>query len=138
MTYSQKIGLILIIVASLALCVFGVSAAAKFYLGGAEQRSAAAVCGERRGVRHTVIISDSQLSRADISARVCDELIVINKDDAQRRLAFGTHDHHVAYDGADGRLVGQGGTLSLVLTEKGEFSFHDHFDGAVHGHFSVK
>jgi hypothetical protein len=134
----KKVVLILAIVATLAASVFGVSAAAKFYLGGAEQRSATALCGDRRGTPRTVTILDGQLSRTDVSAQLCDELIIINKDAVQRRLAFGAHDHHVTYDGADGRLIGQGETLSLVLTKKGEFSFHDHFDEAVHGHFSVK
>jgi len=137
MTRFKKTALILAIVVTLVACVVGVSMAAKFYLGGAEQRSATALCGDRRGMSHTVTISDSQLSRTDVSAQLCDELIIINKDAVRRRLAFGAHDHHVTYDGADGRLIGQSEMLSLVLTKKGEFSFHDHFDEAVHGHFSV-
>jgi hypothetical protein len=138
MSRFKKAALLVAIVVTLVACVFGVSVAAKFYIGGAEQRSATALCGNRRGTSHTITISGSQLSRADMSAQLCDELIIINNDAVQRRLAFGAHNHHVTYDGADGRLIGQGETLSLVLTKKGEFSFHDHFDEAVHGHFSVK
>lgn len=137
MARSKKLLLIAAILVALAAVTVGVSAAARFYLGGAEQRSATA-CSGRHGATHTVAISQGQLSHADVSARLCDELVIINKDSTRRRLAFGAHSHHTDYDGADGRLIGQDETLTLVLSKRGEFSFHDHFDDSVHGHFTVE
>ena len=138
MSRSKKLLAIIIFVTLLAAVIVGVSSAAKFYLGGAAQRSAAAVCGDQRGAQHVITISHGLASPDNVSARLCDELVIRNDDSTQRRLAFGAHSHHVDYDGADGRLVGRGEMISLVLTQKGEFSFHDHFDEAVHGHFSVE
>lgn len=116
----------------------GVSAAARFYLGGAEQRSADALCRDQPGRTHTVTISEGRVDVASVTARVCDKLVIINADSAQRRLAFGEHDHHVAYDGADGRLLGKDDALTLVLTETGQFIFHDHFDSGIQGSFTVR
>lgn len=137
MSRQQKALLIAGIMIALALVAIGAGAAARFYLGGAKQQSAAMICGDRRGVSHVVTIEGGRVRPESVSAHLCDELTLLNKDAAQRRLAFGEHDHHVAYDGADGRLVGQGETLTLVLSEAGEFVFHDHFDETVHGHFTV-
>lgn len=138
MSRGKKLLLIAAILGVVIAVVFGVSAAARFYLGGAEQQSVAAVCGERHGMTHTLIIADDRLNKTSVSANLCDELVIISQDSAQRRLAFGSHRHHSDYDGADGRLIGRDEKISLVLSKRGEFSFHDHFDDAVHGHFTVK
>lgn len=118
--------------------VTGTVMAARFYFGGSDQRSAQSVCLDNSGHERRVAIRDGVVTPAAIMAWRCDRLVITNYDDAKRRLAFGEHDHHVDYDGADGRLLGKDQTLTIVLSEPGEFMFHDHFDEAVHGHFTVQ
>lgn len=118
--------------------MIGTVAAARFYFGGSDQRSAQSVCSDTVGHERRVAIRDGVVTPAAVMAWRCDRLVITNYDDAKRRLAFGEHDHHVDYDGADGRLLGRDQTMTIVLAESGEFMFHDHFDEAVHGHFTVQ
>lgn len=113
------------------------ASAARFYLGSTEQDDAARVCGDHQGTTHRVAIRDGNVRPVRVAAKLCDTLVLENHDNAQRRLAFGEHDHHVDYDGAEGKLVKQGESLTLVLAKTGDFIFHDHFDDRVYGHFTV-
>ena len=135
MSRGQKIGSLIGIAVALAVAAVAVSAAARFYFGDASQDQAKVACREH-GAEHRVVIHEGRLSAQSVQAQRCDTLVIINQDAAKRRLAFGEHSHHAAYDGADGRLIGKGESLSVVLSQTGEFTFHDHFDEAVHGHFS--
>jgi hypothetical protein len=117
--------------------VFGAVSAARAYLSSAKQEADDSACSGLQGVTHHVTIQDGHAQPESVTAKVCDVLVIENTDNTQRRLAFGEHDHHVGYDGSDGKLVGQYETLTLVLTEAGEFMFHDHFDDRVYGHFTV-
>lgn len=127
-------------VAVLAVFIGGsiaAASAARFYFGSTEQDDVSRVCGDRRDAVHRVVIDNQSARPESVAAKLCDILVIENRDDAQRRLAFGEHDHHVSYDGAEGKLVGQGESLILVLAEAGDFIFHDHFDDQVYGHFTV-
>lgn len=127
-------------VAVLAALVGGgivAASAARLYLGSTEQDDTSRVCGDRRGAVHRVVIENQTIHPELVVAKLCDILVIENRDDTRRRIAFGKHDHHVDYDGADGKLVRQGESLTLVLTEVGDFIFHDHFDDHIYGHFTV-
>ena len=126
------------VIAGLAVAILGTVAMARFYFGGREQQSAVTVCAGTAGDAHRVAIRGGVVTPESVMTERCDRLIITNHDTVKRRLAFGEHNHHVDYDGADGRLVAAGDTLTLTLSETGEFMFHDHFDEAVHGHFTVR
>lgn len=127
-------GAILIGVAAIG---FGVYTGATFYLDNKAHESDTVACDAVRGDVHMVIIKDNVATPEEIAAKRCDSLTIINQDDRQRRLAFGEHDHHSAYGGVEGKIVGKSEQLTVVLTEAGEFMVHDHFDDSVHAHFHV-
>lgn len=134
----KKVLLSAAVMVLIAGAVFGVVSAARAYLGSAKQEAGSDdICTGHQGVTHRVTIKDGDVQPESVTAKVCDELVIENTDNVQRRLAFGEHDHHVGYDGSDGKLVGQHEALTIVLTKAGEFMFHDHFDDHVHGHFTV-
>jgi hypothetical protein len=117
---------------------YGVYVAAHFYLGEEpHQPDIHAVCGDKKGVNHTLVIKHDTITPKEVNAQRCDTLTIINQDDKQRRLAFGEHTHHQSYDGVDGKLVGQNEQIMLTLTESGKFMIHDHFQDSVHAYFTV-
>ncbi len=104
---------------------------------GGSQRQAAGVC-TTTGNEYIVTIADSKLSIDDIHAKRCDKLTIINADPTIRLIAFGTHDHHQAYDGATEQALAQGKSLSVTLIQTGTFTFHDHLHDEVEGTFTVE
>jgi hypothetical protein len=137
MSSAKKLLISIAVVGMIIGVVFVAVSAARFYLGSARQNATSNACGTHRGATHRVMIRDGKVQPESVTAKVCDTLIIENGDDIQRRLAFGEHDHHVSYDGSEGKLVSQNETLTLVLAKTGDFMFHDHFDEQVHGHFTV-
>lgn len=86
---------------------------------------------------HTVVIKDNKAVPAHTNARRCDTLTITNLDDADREMAFGPHDRHVAYDGVSERYLSYKGTFSVTLVQPGNFRFHDHIGDIVQGTFTV-
>lgn len=72
------------------------------------------------------IYKDS-LSPANITARRCDRLEVINRDSRPRRPIFGEHHDHADYLGFIERTLGPGESSGILLTETGHYLLHDHF-----------
>lgn len=98
---------------------------------------AAKTC-QRIGTTHTVIISGDKTEPAHTTAQRCDKLVITNNDEKIRDMAFGVHDHHVAYDGVTIKTLTKGQSLTVTLNETGTFLFHDHHQEEVGGDFTVK
>lgn len=86
---------------------------------------------------HQVIIEHDKMTPDHVTAPLCDRLTITNKDDTNRLMAFGPHEHHVAYDGVTERLLGPGQSLTVTFNQAGTFGFHDHLHDEVRGTFTV-
>lgn len=84
-----------------------------------------------------VTISNDQVNPGHTQAKRCDTLTITNLDDMPRIIAFGPHDHHVAYDGVTERYLSKEGRFTVTLIQPGSFSFHDHDQQTVNGTFTV-
>jgi hypothetical protein len=87
---------------------------------------------------HIVTIEDEKVTPEHTSAKLCDTLIIVNKDAKDRLMAFGQHDHHVSYDGTSEKFLRQGQSFTVTLITPGDYKFHDHEDDDVGGTFSVQ
>lgn len=96
-----------------------------------------AKCRIGRHVTHTVLIKNDTMVPEHTQASLCDKLTITNKDSALRLVAFGPHDHHVAYDGVTERPLEQGQSLTVILNQAGSYQFHDHLEDVAHGTFTV-
>lgn len=94
-------------------------------------------CKEFQGTMHTVEIRNSEMEPASIVTKRCDKLTIINRDDVLRKIAFGQHDNHVAYDGVVEKELTKGQQLTITLNRVGDFLFHDHDQEEVQGTFLV-
>ncbi len=83
------------------------------------------------------VIEGGKVKPAHIAAKLCDRLTVTNLDNKDRKMAFGQHDEHVTYDGITEKLLRQNESLSVRLVKPGDYRFHDHYDDAVQGTFTV-
>lgn len=99
--------------------------------------SANAPCATVDGKTHEVVIRNSTVSPADLTAKRCDKLVIINRDTITRVMAFGDHDRHVAYDGIEEQKLAKGQSLTVTLDRVGSFHFHDHLHDEVEGYFTV-
>lgn len=93
-------------------------------------------CSGKHAV-HEVVIQNNKAVPAHTDGKRCDTLVITNLDDQDRVIAFGPHEHHVAYDGISERYLNQGGTFRVTLVQPGNFRFHDHIDDVVQGTFTV-
>lgn len=89
------------------------------------------------GQRHTVVIQAGTMSPGHVDAHVCDTLTITNQDAKTRKIGFGEHDKHVAYDGVSERVLSSGQSFTITLNEIGEVHFHDHFQEEVEASFTV-
>lgn len=89
------------------------------------------------GPVHSVVIRGGKVTPEHTQAVLCQRLTITNLDTQARLMAFGIHSDHVPYDGVSERLLHQGQSLTVTLTQPGVFIFHDHLDDAVEGSFSV-
>jgi plastocyanin len=124
----------LVILITLVIVVVG----AALGFGFAGGKSAAGDCRPGAGsVSHTVTITNSQVSNADVHGRMCDTLTFVNKDRLTREIAFGPHDDHVPYDGVGERVLNQGQSFTITLNQLGKYHWHDHLHDDVEGYFTV-
>ena len=94
------------------------------YLGGKKEKTG--VECQQIGQEHFVEAKDNKMQPEVINAKLCDKLTVTNKDDKLRRIAFGVHDQHIAYNGVIEKILRKDQSFTIVLNEPGEFTFHDH------------
>jgi hypothetical protein len=87
---------------------------------------------------HKVIIHNNNVTPSNIVGLKCDALTITNGDDIQRLIAFGPHEHHVAYDGITEHMLMKNQSLTVTLVQVGSFRFHDHIHDEVQGTFTVK
>jgi cytochrome o ubiquinol oxidase operon protein cyoD len=86
---------------------------------------------------HIVTISEGVASPSYTEAQACDTLTFINEDDKERLIGFGSHPDHDGYGGADELLLKTGRPETITLNQTGDFTFHDHLEPTIGGHFTV-
>ena len=91
----------------------------------------------RPGVRYVMTIKNAVVTPEHINAKRCDSLVITNEDKSERLIAFGEHDHHVAYAGITTEALTKGHSLTVQLTQIGMYRFNDHFQDSVSGTFTV-
>lgn len=98
----------------------------------------ASVCKGSGTPRHyTVTIQNDKVSSPSLAARRCDTMTITNKDSIMREIAFGFHDHHVAYDGVKERELQQGEGLTVTFVKAGTYHWHDHLHDEIESDFTV-
>lgn len=133
------IALALIILLLGGLTSFAASRFASNYLDKQEEISEKpfiTICSKKLK-SHTVTIENSTPSPKTTKATLCDTLTITNKDNKTRKIAFGKHDHHQAYDGVAEKILEKGQSFTVTLNEAGSFKFHDHFEDKTIGYFTV-
>lgn len=89
------------------------------------------------GQEHFVEAKDNKMWPGTIETKLCDKLTITNKDDKVRRIAFGIHDRHIAYNGVVEKVLKKDQSFTVVLNEPGEFLFHDHLQEETSAEFTV-
>lgn len=89
------------------------------------------------GFTRTVHIAQNTITPQHLTAKACDQLVLINDDDVTRLMAFGRHDHHQAYDGVTEKILTKGQSLNVALNELGTYTFHDHLHDQLIGQLTV-
>lgn len=127
----QKRGLILLSVATLVLAgsIFGIAFA--------NRNSVSDDSCSEKGKAYAVRIENDQMSPSKISAELCDTLTITNKDDKTRKIGFGAHDQHVAYDGVSEKIISKDESFTITLNKTGTYHFHDHFQEEIEAEFTV-
>lgn len=93
--------------------------------------------GSGAPAHYTITIKDNKVSNTSLKARKCDTMTITNKDSIEREIAFGPHDHHVAYDGIKERELHQGESVTVTLNKMGAYYWHDHLHDEIDGNFAV-
>jgi hypothetical protein len=100
--------------------------------------TAASACkGNGKPTHYTITIRDGKASKTSLNAKKCDTLTITNDDSETREIAFGPHDHHIAYDGVRDRIVHQSESLTVTLIKTGTYHWHDHLHDELEGNFTV-
>ena len=94
------------------------------------------VC-QSTGAKHIVKVENNAMVPTHTRGRLCDTLTIINEDKADMLIAFGPHEHHVAYDGVLEKLISQGQSVTVTFVKTGNYQFHDHLQDIAQGTFSV-
>lgn len=135
----KKILAALLIAAGIALTaatIYGVARFASGLLGPGQQKNT--VTCDAIGTEYVVAIQGGKLGMNRIQAKACDRLTITNEDDQLRLMAFGVHDSHRTYNGVTEQTLEKGDSMSVVLTEIGSFTFHDHLNDTFAGVFTVQ
>lgn len=106
--------------------------------GAVLQRDNAAETCRQKGAAHVVTIANSKMTPGTTTASLCDTLTIKNADAINRDVAFGNHDHHVAYDGITERRLAQNESFTVTLNQTGTYHFHDHLHDEVEGYVIVE
>ena len=128
MKRSQLVALVVVVL---------VVAAAVLVVGFRKNPTAQADACTKTGELHQMIIEHDVVTPSRITTNRCDRLQITNLDTQTRRIGFGEHDHHQAYNGVDDVILQKGKSLKVTLTQTGEFHFHDHYHEETAGSFIV-
>jgi plastocyanin len=93
-------------------------------------------CSKTGEIKH-LTIQDNKMQPTHIQAAQCDKLVVTNTDNMLRDIAFGTHDHHIAYGGVSEKTLNQGESFEVSLQKTGSYIVHDHLHDEVQATFTV-
>lgn len=110
----------------------------------AQDENIAEVGGQQTGAcqgnnaNHIVTISSTTVSPVHTTAKRCDTITFKSEDGASYMLMFGLYDTPSSYGGLDEVSVRRSRSEIITLNEAGEFSFYDHMDPTLIGHFSVE
>src|SRR5581483_1545314 len=66
---------------------------------------------------HMVYIKNDQLSTTHVNGHLCDTMTIVNEDNTIRLIAFGPHEHHVAYDGVTEEAVSQNQKVTITFNQ---------------------
>ena len=86
---------------------------------------------------HQVTIKNNKVTPELSVGHLCDKITFTNLDNVDREIAFGPHEHHVAYDGISERIIGKNQSFSITLDKVGKYRFHDHIHDTLVGYFDV-
>src|SRR6476660_9683287 len=95
------------------------------FFAASDGKKAAVVSCETDGKSHTIQITDSKPSDADVRATVCDTLTFLNDDKNVREIGFGVHDKHMEYDGISEKILSKGKKFTVSLNQTGTYHWHD-------------
>lgn len=129
---NNRLGYIIAATIVVGVLVFGVAVIFQ-----QNANSSKAPCTTVDGKRHDFVIRNSTVTPTDLTAQRCDTLTITNRDNISRTIAFGNHDHHVAYGGIEERELTKDQAVTVTLDQVGEFHFHDHLHDEVEGYFTV-
>lgn len=106
----------LILLVAVGLVIFGLQQSRK---------DDTAAC-TKPGKTHDVTVINETFSKARLDLTRCDTLRITNHDERTFEFAFGVHDKHIAYPGFTQSTVGPHETLTIRVTQAGEYHMHDH------------
>lgn len=138
MKFGKLASIMLAVIAAGAAVFIGTQYMANHYLDDHAEAHATEVSCKQRGKAYHVVIRNNTAMPAHTVAALCDTLTVTNRDDRVRDLAFGSHDHHQAYDGQTENTIKKGQSVTVVLNKTGDYMFHDHLQDAAKGTFRVE
>lgn len=96
--------------------------------------------GACRGVyeNHKIRIQNGLVTPGFIEARQCDTISFIKEDNVTRAITFGSHPQHESYAGETELPLHKGRAKMITLNQTGTYQFHDHYNPATAGYFTVK
>ncbi len=98
---------------------------------------APSICDGVLSSRFEVHIANDKVTPMHSYVAYCDTLVITNDDDRERLVAFGQHHEHISYNGVSERVLQSGDRIEVLLTQIGDFQFHDHYMDETQGSFSV-
>ncbi|MDB5185538.1 MAG: hypothetical protein JWL85_61 [Candidatus Saccharibacteria bacterium] len=84
-----------------------------------------------------ITIQNNTVMPAHVQADTCDTLTIKNTDDKLRRMAFGRHDQHMAYNGIIEKPLKKDESFTVTLNKSGTYLVHDHLQEEVGADFTV-
>lgn len=94
-------------------------------------------CSGEPRITHKIELKNDKPSVRHINAHLCEAVMIINHDEVERAIYFGTLEEHASYAGETGMVIRPGRNKSFVLTELGTHQFHDHAEAQITGDFTV-
>jgi len=86
---------------------------------------------QNAGKTYTLMIENDAFDTSSIKVQRCDRIEVINKDNAARLIALGTHENHISYPGFKETSLGAGDNFTFTLFKAGKYLIHDHIHDEV-------
>ena len=99
-------------------------------------QASSAACGDK-GTLHHITIENDRVSPEFTDGKVSDTIQITNQDFVTRKIAFGFHVGHAAYDGVTEKLHTQHQSFKLTLNQTGQFHFHAHNHNEAMGYYNA-